>query len=281
MEYDIRRLQEVQLELLDELARVCGKCHIRFYLAAGSCIGAVRHQGFIPWDDDIDTFMYAEDADRLFEHADDFGEGFFLQNADTDKGYGYSIARLRKRGTACLEKDELNDPCHHGIFLDIYLLYYYPASRIKRALMVGQGICRNILLRNKEPQNHGRLIGLLGKMILLPYRNNEKRRKKVKALTAKIRQYRNTDDLVILYGMDISLKRIISYKTAWFQAPQMLPFEGRTVPVATDVDAYLTCRYGADYMQLPPPEKRHSYHEYAYISFDHEYEGSRKSEKKG
>ena len=59
MEYDIRRLQEVQLELLDELARVCGKYHIRFYLAAGSCIGAVRHQGFIPWDDDIDTFMYA------------------------------------------------------------------------------------------------------------------------------------------------------------------------------------------------------------------------------
>ena len=277
MEYDMRRLQEVQLELLDELQRVCEKNQIPFYLAAGSCIGAVRHRGFIPWDDDIDTFMYADDADRLFAHADDFGEGFFLQNTVTDPGYGYSIARLRKRGTACLEADEKDDNCHHGIFLDIYLLYYYPKTRLQRALMVERGLRRNILLRNKAPQNHGRLIRTIGDLILLPYRNKSRRDKKTAALTEKIRQYKNTEDLVILYGMDISLKRIISYKSAWFGKPKMLQFEGRTVPVATDPDAYLSCRYGADYMQLPPPEKRHSYHQYYYISFDQEYEGGRQS----
>ena len=272
MEYDIRKLQEAQLELLDELKRVCDMHHIPFYLAAGSCIGAVRHQGFIPWDDDIDTFMYAKDVDRLFANAEDFGEGFFLQNAETDPGYGYSIARLRKRGTACLEADEKDDPCHHGIFLDIYVLYYYPKGRLKRALMVERGLRRNILLRNKAPQNHGRLVKALGGLILLPYRNRERRGRAVEALTKKIRQYEGTEDLVILYGMDISLKRIISYKSAWFGKPAYLPFEGRTVPVATDADAYLRCRYGADYMQLPPPEKRHSYHQYYYISFDHEYD---------
>ena len=124
-----------------------------------------------------------------------------------------------------------------------------------------------------------KVIATLGKPEAIEEESKEESFSGEEASTRK--EDRNTDDLVILYGMDISLKRIISYKTAWFQAPQMLPFEGRTVPVATDVDAYLTCRYGADYMQLPPPEKRHSYHEYAYISFDHEYEGSRKSEKKG
>ncbi len=272
MEYDMRRLQEVQLELLDELQRVCEKNHIPFYLAAGSCIGAVRHQGFIPWDDDIDTFMYADDADRLFAHADDFGEGFFLQNAETDPGYGYSIARLRKRGTACLEADERDDPCHHGIFLDIYLLYYYPKGKLARALMVERGMRRNILLRNKAPQNHGRLIKTAGELLLLPYRNKARRDRKVAALTKKIRKYKNTEDLVILYGMDISLRRIISYKSAWFGTPAMLSFEGRTVPAATDPDAYLSCRYGADYMQLPPPEKRRSYHQYYYISFENEYD---------
>lgn len=270
MQYDIKKLQKVQLELLDELTRVCAVNHIPFYLAAGSCIGAVRHQGFIPWDDDIDVFMYAADVDRLFNCADQFGEGFFLQNSKTDPKYGAAIARLRKNGTVCLERDDIEGKGHQGIFLDIYILYFYPKDPIKRAVMVERGIRHNILLANRPPLNHGGIIKALGKLVLLPYRDDRKRQAKILALKQKIRQYSNTDDLVILFGMDISLKRIISYKTAWFKDPAFLSFEGRQVPVATNVDAYLKCRYGDDYMLLPPEEKRHSYHEYKKILFSDE-----------
>lgn len=265
--YDIKKLQEVQLELLDELIRICSLNNITFYLAAGSCIGAVRHHGFIPWDDDIDVFMYADDVDRLFRCADQFGNDFFLQNKKTDPGFGSAIARLRKNGTVCIERDEIEGKCHQGIFLDIYILYYYPNNILQRALMVERGIRRNILLMERAPINHGKFIKILGNIILLPYHNELKRNLKVQDLTKKIRKFKNTDKLVILYGMDISIKRIISYKTVWFGKPVFLQFEGRKVPVATNFDAYLKCRYGDDYMVLPPKEKRHSYHEYKKISF--------------
>ena len=88
MKYELKQLQIVQLELLDELMRVCEQNNITFYLAAGSCIGAVRHQGFIPWDDDIDIFMYADDVDKLFECMYQFREDFSFkvpsQIQDTD-----------------------------------------------------------------------------------------------------------------------------------------------------------------------------------------------------
>lgn len=270
MKYDIKQLQTVQLSLLDELAKVCQKNNLRFYLAAGSCIGAVRHNGFIPWDDDIDVFMYAEDVDELFRHRDEFGKGFFLQNTETDPGYPSSIARLRKNGTTLVEQDEVEIPCHHGIFLDIYLLYFYPKGCFSRMLMVYRGLKRNILLANRPPLNHGKIVKAAGNVLLFFYRDDKRRDFETKKLTEKIRSFHDTDDLVILYGMDISLNRIISYKTKWFMEPAVASFEGRDVPVATDVDSYLKCRYGDDYMVLPPKEKRHSYHEFVCVSFTEE-----------
>ena len=270
MDYDMKQLQSVQLELLDELMRVCRDNDIPLYVAAGSCIGAVRHQGFIPWDDDIDVFMYADDVDRLFACRDQFGSSFFLQDHTTDPGYTNAIARLRKRGTACVERDDADMKCHHGIFLDIYLLYYYPANKVLRAKMFADAVLHTMLLAGHPPLNHGRAVAAAGRVMLLPYKNEKKRREKIRRLEKELRKYRDTDDLVIMYGMDISLKRIISYKTAWFQKPAQAMFEGRQVPVATDAHAYLTRRYG-DYMKLPPEDKRHSYHSYVFVSFDREY----------
>lgn len=271
MDYDIKKLQETELELLKELDRVCKANDIPYYLAAGSCIGAVRHKGFIPWDDDIDVFMYADDADRLFQHREEFGENFFLQNAEVDPGYNLPIARLRRNGTALVEPYEADADCHHGIFLDIYLLYYFPDKRFLQAKLVFQGIKRNILLAGRPPMNHGALVKAVGKLVLAPYRNEARREKAISRLTAAIRKYHDTEELVILFGMDISLKRIIRYRAEWFGKPGSARFEGMDVPVATDADAYLKCRYGEDYMVLPPEEKRHSYHNFYFVSFTEEY----------
>lgn len=270
MNSDIKELQKVQLELLDELMRICKAHDINYYLACGSCLGAVRHQGFIPWDDDIDVFMYAKDAEALFQYKDEFSDDFFLQNAETDPGFNMSIARLRKRGTALVEPGELDVPCHHGIYMDIYPLYYYPESFLGRAKMIFQGVCRNILLGNRPPLNHGAIVKLVGKLILLPYKNEGVRNRKILKLSKRIRSVQDTDRLVTIFGMDISLRGITSYKTEWFGFPKYLKFEGRSVPVATNYDAYLRTRYGDDYMQLPPEEKQHSYHNYVYLSFTKE-----------
>ena len=116
--YDLRRLQLMQLKILKEFVRVCQKHGFRFYIMNGTCLGAIRHGGFIPWDDDIDVGMYAEDYDRFIRCGADFGEEFFLQTIETDPGFKTMIARIRLNGTTILEKDFIDADIHHGVFID-------------------------------------------------------------------------------------------------------------------------------------------------------------------
>ena len=104
----IEQMHEVQLGLLKEFKRVCEKNGIRYYLACGTCLGAVRNQNFIPWDHDADVFIYANDIKKLLEVKSEFGEGYFLQGRETDPEFNYSIYRLRDSRTTCIEKCDSN-----------------------------------------------------------------------------------------------------------------------------------------------------------------------------
>ena len=85
--YDLRRLQLMQLNILKELVRICDNHGFKFYIMNGTCLGAIRHKGFIPWDDDIDVGMYAEEFDQLIKCADEFGEDFFLQTIEIGRAH--------------------------------------------------------------------------------------------------------------------------------------------------------------------------------------------------
>ena len=271
MDYDIRELQLEQLTILDELKRVCKQNNIKFYLAYGTCLGALRHQGFIPWDDDIDVLMYKEDIDKLVACSDQIGEDFFLQSYETDPGYLHTIYRLRKNNTACVEKDDMDMDCHHGIYIDIYPFYHYPDHKMQRLLACHDSLMYQLLLSGRPPVNHGKLVSAAGKIILSFYKNPKKKWKKIDRLKRRLVKYKRTERVADLYGMDISLRKVISYDAKWFGKPKFCEFEGRMMPVATDADAYMKERYGDDYMMMPPPEKRQSYHRYAYVNLKDTY----------
>ena len=121
-ESEIKQLKEVEIELFDELDRVCKLLDIPYFMVGGTLLGAVRHQGFIPWDDDIDVVMFREDLERLEKEGSTlFDKKYFLQTEDTDKYYPLMTAKLRKNGTVFLEgcMDE-NVKSHTGIFIDIF-----------------------------------------------------------------------------------------------------------------------------------------------------------------
>lgn len=271
-EYDLRRLQLEQLSVLDEFTRVCRKHNLTFYLAYGSCLGAVRHHGFIPWDDDIDILMPVCDYDALSNLADEFGEGFFLQNSVTDPYFRSAISRLRKRGTACVEEQDLDQKCHQGIFIDIYPQYQYPDGFLHRLRMIYSSLAYRLLLLNRPPANHGRLAEYIGQAALRVLSIG--RDKRMERCYSYLRSAKHSRFVADLYGMDLTMTRVIKYPTEWFQEPQWVEFEGRMMPVPTNAKAFLMERYGDDCLKLPPPDRQHSYHCYAFVSFDGEYKPS-------
>ncbi len=120
----MKKVWAIELDLLYQLDQVCRKYGITYYGSAGTVLGAVRHKGIIPWDDDIDVMMFRDQYDLLCAHADEFEEPYFLQTFDTDEGYFRGHAQLRNSNTTGILLSEVkkNVPFNQGIFIDIFVL---------------------------------------------------------------------------------------------------------------------------------------------------------------
>ena len=120
----MKKVWAVELDLLYQLQQVCEKYGIQYYGSGGTILGAERHKGMIPWDDDIDIMMLRDQYDLLCSHADEFEEPYFFQTFDTDEGYFRGHAQLRNSNTTGVLVDEAkkNVPFNQGIFIDIFPL---------------------------------------------------------------------------------------------------------------------------------------------------------------
>ncbi|WP_288313181.1 phosphorylcholine transferase LicD [uncultured Eubacterium sp.] len=120
---DLKKIWAVLLDLLYEFDKICKKYDLKYWLAYGSLIGAVRHKGFIPWDDDLDVFMMRKDYERLISIASkEFEHPYFFQTPHTDPGYYFSFAKIRNSNTTGTSKVFAYENYNQGIFLDIFPL---------------------------------------------------------------------------------------------------------------------------------------------------------------
>ena len=122
----LKKVQKEELDILVFFDAFCRQHNLRYSLAYGSLLGAVRHKGFIPWDDDIDVIMPREDYELLIRLFDDKTNRFFLQSHYSEAHYYYPFAKIRKNGTVFREKFLEDKQINHGFYIDVF-----PADKVR------------------------------------------------------------------------------------------------------------------------------------------------------
>ena len=131
---NLKKIQKKQLKILLEFDRICDKHDIKYILFAGTLLGAVRHNGFIPWDDDIDVALLRKDYKKFIQVCkNDLKENYFLQTFNSDREYNKQFAKLRENNTTYLEKNMSECNIHHGLFIDIF-----PLDNVKPNTLLGK-----------------------------------------------------------------------------------------------------------------------------------------------
>jgi lipopolysaccharide cholinephosphotransferase len=262
---DMKQLWAVQLDLLHELDRVCKLHNLKYFAIGGTLLGAVRHKGYIPWDDDIDVVMLRDDYEKLCKIAkESFAPEYFFQNAYTDN-LVRKHAQLRRNNTTCFILNDYKKPYHRGIFIDIFILDSIPDSiegqrKLKQKLKTKNFLLDKpnfpyymVLEQNKIMfQNPIKYVIKLAlyypKMVLYYFLNltHQGRINRFRKYDELAQSYRNSGSdcctNILFYSTRNIDYRIHSAKA--YQNPITLPFEGTTILAPNNYDEILTSHYG-------------------------------------
>lgn len=246
----LEKLHNIELEIMDEIHRLCEKHGIRYYLAEGSALGAVRHQGFIPWDDDIDICMPREDYDRFVQVcAEELDQKFYLQDDSTSEHYIKFMAKVQKKGTLFIEEKQTAADIQQGIFVDVFVLENAPKSLLLRRVLARLiWMCTGMISTRCGIPANSRLERCVSQ--LFDVQTLKKMRQKLLTAYAK-----KKTPYYINYGSIYGVRKQ-TFDKAMFGKPTPTLFSGRMYNVPQNVNAMLEQVYGSDYMELPPVEKR-------------------------
>lgn len=250
----LRQLQLIQVEMLVEVDRICKKCDIHYNIIAGTLLGAVRHDGYIPWDDDADVAMLREEYEkfRIACKTELDKNRFYFQDHRNTKGYRWGYGKLRRKNTLFLREYQEHMPYHQGVFIDVFPLDGVPDNDIVRSIKnfqcflvrkilwskVGKVADKSAFMRtvyatlDKIPERM--IFGYYHRMI---HNANKQSTKMVRIL------------------MFPTPNKEYGYYRRWYENSETIKFEGIEFQGIKDYDGYLSFKFG-NYMELPPEEQR-------------------------
>lgn len=257
--------QQELVVLLKEFDRICRELDVPYVLFAGTMLGAVRHQGFIPWDDDIDVMLFREDYERFLKEAPGLlnHDDFYLQQEFSEHWPMY-FSKLRKNGTTCLEKFHPKDKMiHQGISMDIFACDYAAKNSVARKL---QFFASKVVIAKSLDRRGYDTDSIIKKCVMLLCRLLPT--KPFLHLTQRGEKSSNWVHS-FLGGSSRYTKSV--YPKEWFAQRTELRFEDGVYPVSLHYDAMLRQLYG-DYTILPPIEQRNIKRHAILVDLERSYE---------
>jgi len=268
MEKGIEEVQNKILDIMKYIDFLCRENNITYYIMGGTALGAVRHKGFIPWDDDLDIFMMPAEYEKFKKvFLSQKSDKFVLQEWRTTPKY-LEYAKIRMTGTTFIEehfKDRTD--MHHGIYVDIMILHKVPQNKLLQRVVYVESkfvTLYGLSQRNWKPKSKLQS-KILYSLKFLPCQLM------TKYFYQRIYHYDNlTENYKYCYWITPAKFRNGLFDSSFFEEPIDIPFEDTVLLGSVHIKEYLTYRYG-NYMQLPPEEERNTAIHAMYVDTEKNY----------
>lgn len=259
----IKKVWAVEIDLLSKMLEICDKHKIKCFAIGGTLLGAVRHRGFIPWDDDIDIGMLRSDYDKFIKVAqNELKEPYFLQTAVTDRCYR-PHAQIRNSDTTGYQKLDRNLKCNKGIFIDIFPLDGIPDNKLEYKLQMSVMKLMNRIMTNDvyfttvhEKASLPALAAHLAVKLLLTAIGRKRFYGWYDACAAicKNKSTKRVGELTVLFD-----DTRYQWRRSYFRNIKMMAFEYIQIPVPADYDYFLKNTFG-EYMKYPEDKNSGALH---------------------
>lgn len=259
---DLNELKAIQIEILNDIDRFCRENSLTYWLAYGTLLGAVRHKGYIPWDDDIDLHMPRPDYERFIATYNNQNSTLKVVDHRTDSSYTIPFAKVCHTGTVL--KEDMYSGTPLGVYVDIFPLDgIADANQARKSKQLYRLLNKKTLLWSGSRPLFDNIKIMVAKLLLLPVSTRSILRRMHE--NSLLCNYGTAEKVGILceicsgcvydYEHDVLDKKI-------FESSVAMPFEGGEYPAPQGYKEYLRVKYG-DYMQLPPEDMRISKHKFS------------------
>lgn len=280
----MNELQKTQLEILTSFIKVCDDNNLTYYLIGGTALGAIRHKGFIPWDDDTDVAMPRKDYDKLMKMQNQFPAHYFIQTYETDSHYIYNFAKIRDSRTTYIEHNFKQHRINHGVWIDVFPLdgvskKVKPSKNFRyRMYYVWWNVFMTFLPGLLRKPKKGTIwkdivFNIVGGLFYI-FNIAHLRNRWVDFL---LRRHKY-EDCVLIANCTGNIPKRAAMPKAFFGEGVKVSFENIKAVVPTDYDGYLKWVYG-DYMKFPPEDKRVGHHYHSGYSLTQGYKDYMKENK--
>ena len=253
-EEELKRIQEIQQELIREVARICRKCGIHFNMVGGTMLGAIRHQGYIPWDDDADIGFLRTEYEKFREacKSELNHEKYYMQDLRDTEGYRWGYGKLRRKNTEFIRLNQEFMPYEQGISIDLMPFDNVPDSYIARRIHFFRCFLYRKIFWSEVGSKSEKNVWI---RFLYRFLRMIPMKQVIKSYQHFIDSSQNKKTQLVRILTFPTPKRVYGYERRWYTKIKPYPFGDMMLPGAKDYDGYLQVKYG-DYMELPPEEKR-------------------------